>query len=120
FTAVPNPACLGVTVNLSVTNTPGATYTWTISSGSGGLGTSTTNINAMTATAVGTYTVQVSQTIAGCTSSPANIQVVINDVPPTPDANTVSKVDPTCDFSNGSISISGLSANASYTVNYMF
>lgn len=120
LTAIPNPACLGVQVNLSVTNTPGATYTWTISGVNGGLGSSTSSTNTMNATAAGTYTVQVSQTIAGCTSPNASVQVVINANPPTPDANTVFKVDPDCDFSNGIISISGLDPNASYTVNYLY
>ena len=120
LTAVPNPACLGQTVNLSVTNTPGATYSWTISSVNGGLGNSTTNSNAMTPILAGTYTVQVSQTIAGCTSPNASLNVVVNDLPPTPSANSVSKTDPNCDFSDGSISLLGLVPNATYTVNFMF
>ncbi|MBK8819668.1 MAG: cadherin-like domain-containing protein [Saprospiraceae bacterium] len=120
LTANPNPVCLGTTVNLSVNNTVGATYTWTISSPNGGLGTSTVNTNVMNALVAGTFTVQVSQTIAGCTSPNSAVQVVVNDNPTTPDANTVSKNDPTCDLSNGSISILNLAASSGYTVHYLF
>lgn len=118
--AVPNPVCIGNQVNLSVTNTSGATYTWTVSPAGAGLGTSTSNTNTMNPTLVGSYTVQVSQTIAGCTSPNASVVVVVNPVPATPDANTVSKVDPTCDNANGSLLISGLVANADYTVQYSY
>jgi hypothetical protein len=120
LTASPNPVCLGNPVNLSVTNTAGATYSWTISSPNGGLGTSTGNTNVMNALTSGTFTVQVSQTIAGCTSPNASIDVVVNDNPATPDANTVSKNDPTCDLSNGSISILNLTPNSGYIVHYLY
>ncbi|MFZ1705262.1 MAG: SdrD B-like domain-containing protein [Saprospiraceae bacterium] len=120
LTAIPNPACLGVTINLSVTNNPNAVYSWTISSPDGGLGSSNTSTNVMNPSLAGNYTVQVSQNVAGCTSPNATVLVVVNNNPPTPDGNNVSKTDPTCDLSNGSISIFGLTPNVAFTVNYLF
>ena len=120
LTALPNTACLGVSVSLSVTNNPGALYNWAISNPNGGLGSSTSHTNSMNASAPGVYTVQVTQTVAGCTSPSSSVQVTIRAIPATPSASTVSKVDPTCDLSNGSISISGYEPNAAYSVSYVY
>lgn len=119
LTGIPNPSCLGTTVNLSVTNTSGATYTWSASDVDAGLVATTTNATTMLATASGTYTIFVTQTIAGCTSPAAMIDIVVADIPPTPDDQTVIGVDPSnCGISDGSITISGLMPSTTYTLTY--
>ena len=121
ITASPNPECVGQPVTIMVTDSlPGATYTWTASAPEAGLGSSTTNVNTMSATTAGQYTIQVTQTVAGCTSAPASIGVDINDAPPTPDATTVIGTNPTaCGASDGSILLSGLMPFTTYTINYV-
>jgi hypothetical protein len=119
LTAVPNPVCLGTQVNLSVTNSAGATYTWTASSPNAGLGSSNTNTNSMNAIAAGTYTINVTQTVAGCTSPSASVQVVVHPVPPALTGVNVNGVNPTtCNGNDGQIQLSGLPANTNYTLNY--
>jgi len=94
ITAVPNPACLGETVDVSVDDMAGAVFTWSASSPDAGLGTSTTNEISMTATVAGTYTISVFQTIAGCTSPASMIDVEVLAVPDDLDETTVVGVDP--------------------------
>jgi len=117
--AIPNPACLGETVDISVDPSAGAVFTWSASSPDAGLGTSTTNEISMTATVAGTYTIAVFQTIAGCTSPAAMIDVEVLAVPADPDANTVIGTNPSsCGVADGSIEISGLMGFEAYTINY--
>lgn len=119
--ADPNPSCLGETVALSVDNNPGAVYTWSASSPDAGIGTSTTNTNSLAATAAGTYMVSVFQTIAGCISPAAMIEVEVFDNPPTPTVGDVTSTDITgCGVSDGTITIGGYISGNSYTVNYSF
>lgn len=119
LTAVPNPVCLGTAVNLSVTNTVGAVYAWSATPTGSGLGTSTSNTNSMLPTTTGIFTINVTQTIAGCTSLPASTTVTVNPTPPTPTAGTVSSVNPAlCNASTGSISFAGLLSNTAYTITY--
>ncbi|MBK9735559.1 MAG: cadherin-like domain-containing protein [Saprospiraceae bacterium] len=120
LTAIPNPACLGTQVALNVTNNLGATYNWQASSSAAGLIASVNNQASMLATQPGTYVISVTQTVSGCVSQPATINVVINPLPPTPDPNNISSVNPTCDNSDGSISLSGLLPNETYTLFYKF
>jgi hypothetical protein len=79
FVASPNPVCLGYSVNLSVLNVPNAVYTWTASSTEAGLNSSTTSTTVMTPTSAGTYTISVTQTVAGCTSPPAIATILVRD-----------------------------------------
>lgn len=119
LTGVPNPVCLGASVNLSVTNTPGAVYTWTASPAGAGLAAGTTSTKVMTPTAVGVYAVSVTQTISGCTSLPATLNVTVNPTPSAPTAGTVTSINPNaCSATNGSISLSGYIASTAYTLNY--
>ncbi len=119
LTGVPNPSCLGTTVNLSVTNDPSAAYSWSASSADAGLVSTTTNATTMLATVAGTYTVFVTQTIAGCTSPAAMIEIVVADIPPTPTGGTVIGVDPSgCGLSDGSLTLSGLDPSTTYTLTY--
>jgi hypothetical protein len=115
----PNPSCLGTTVNLSVTNNPGATYVWSTPDSNAGLVATSTNATTMLATVAGTYTIFVTQTIAGCTSPAAQVDIVVADIPPTPDSNTVIGVGPTgCGVPNGSLTITGLDASTTYVLTY--
>lgn len=117
--ANPDPSCLGTEVSLSVTNDPNATYTWSANDPDAGLVATTGNTATMTALTQGTYTIFVSQTIAGCTSPAAMIDVTVLDVPPTPDATSVVGVDPSdCGVSNGSITLNGLAASTAYSLTY--
>jgi hypothetical protein len=119
LTATPNSVCSGVLVNLSVTNNPGATYTWSASSANAGLVLSSLNSTTMTAAIAGNYTIHVVQTVAGCSSPSTSIQVVVNPAPPTPSSLTVSSANPTiCAGNDGTINLSGLTANGLFTVNY--
>lgn len=119
LTAIPNPVCLGNVVNLQVTNNPGATYTWTASSPNAGLVAAATNATTMNATASGIYTIQVTQTVNSCASSPASVNVTVNEVPPTPTALSIAATNPlVCGGNNGALSFSGLSPNATFTLNY--
>jgi hypothetical protein len=119
LTANPNPVCAGLTVNLSVTNNPGAVYVWSASSPNAGLITSATSSTSMVPIQAGTYTISVTQNVAGCTSPASTINVVVNPLPPTPNAGTVSATNPTvCAGSDGAISLTGLTPNGSFTINY--
>jgi SdrD B-like domain/Bacterial Ig domain len=117
--ANPNPVCLNQIVNLSVTNNPGAVYTWSANSPNAGIIASTTNTTTMTATVAGNYTISVFQNVAGCISAASTVDVVINPNPPTPNAGNVTSVNPTCAELNGSISLSGLTPSTSYTLNFV-
>jgi predicted secreted protein len=117
--AIPNPVCLGNVVNLSVTNNPQATYTWSAPVGAG-LVLSTTNTTTMLATVAGSYIVSVTQTLEGCISTPASINVEIDPSPATPTAATVNASLPSaCGTADGSISFSSLMPNANYTIDYL-
>ena len=117
--ANPNPSCLGTLVNLSVTDNPGTIYMWSASNADAGLVQSDGNTTTMTATAAGIYTIFVTQTVAGCTSPAAMIDVTITDIPPTPDDQTVIGTNPTdCGVENGTITVSGLNASTTYDLTY--
>jgi hypothetical protein len=79
--AIPNPVCLGQQIQFTTTGLDGATFNWTASAPAAGLRTSTTNANSMVATLGGTYTISVSQSVGGCISVPATIQVTVNSIP---------------------------------------
>lgn len=117
LTANPNPACLGNTINLSVSPVAGGVFNWTSSGTTNGLVPSTANTTTMTPTDAGTYTVSVNVTVNGCQSPTANINVDVVNTPATP--SNITSTDPTsCGGSNGSISINGVSPNTSYVVTY--
>ncbi|MBK8701460.1 MAG: cadherin-like domain-containing protein [Saprospiraceae bacterium] len=116
LSANPNPSCLGNIVGLSVNNETG-TFNWTASSPEAGLTSSTTNSTTMMPVSAGLYTISVTRTDLGCTSAPSTVNVNVIDTPPTP--GDVSYADPTsCGGNQGSITIGGLAATTTYTVNY--
>ena len=110
-----SPVCSGNMLSLTATDaTAGVTYNWT---GPAGFSSALQNptLNPATLTAAGTYSVTVS--LAGCTSAPGTTVVVIN---PTPVITGISSTNPTtCLGTDGTISLIGLSAGVSYTVNYL-
>ncbi len=102
--------CLGETINLSTTAT--GTYSWT---GPNGFTSSLQNptIPNATAAASGTYTLT---TIGICSSMPATINVVVNNLPDV----TVSKTDALCDGTgNGTVTAIVSGGSGTYTYVWM-
>ena len=99
----PNPGCTSVTVALTATGASGASYVWTVSpagatfSSAAGVVSGTTASNSLNSTAPGVYTVSVTQTVGGCTSSSATTTITVNGsaTAPVPTASTKSNVCPT-------------------------
>lgn len=108
-----SPVCSGNSINLTAATTAGATYSWT-----GPLSYSSTNqnptITGSTTAMTGSYCA--TQTVAACTSPQACVTVTVN---PTPVISSSSSTNPTtCGGTNGTISLTGLTASTTYTVNY--
>ncbi len=109
------PICAGSTLNLFATTVAAATaYNWT---GPNGFTSALQNpsIAAATTAATGIYNVTV--TVNNCTSSLSTaLNVVVNDMPV---ISSVTPVNPsTCAGSDGTITLNGLIAGQTYTVNY--
>jgi gliding motility-associated-like protein len=106
-------ACSGGTISLVGNTSNATTYNWT---GPNGF-TATTNTvsipNATTANS-GVYTFTVSQN--GCTSLPATVNVIINTSPTIASAVGTNPIG--CGTASGSIALTGLTPNTTYTVNY--
>jgi gliding motility-associated-like protein len=108
-----SPVCQGASINLSTTSLAGATYSWTGPNGftSGVQNPTITNAQAINA---GTYSLVV--TTNNCPSPAGTSTVTVNS---TPVISSTSFINPTgCNGTNGSISLNGLTSNASYTVSY--
>jgi hypothetical protein len=107
------PYCAGSTISLTASSITNATYSWT------GPNSFTSNVqnptitNATTSYA-GTYSVMA--TVNGCTSLPATTTVTVNPQPVFTVSNTTNPS--ACGSSNGSFTLSGLTANTSYTITY--
>ncbi len=112
-----SPVCTGGTINLNASSaTPGVSFQW-----NGPSGFSNTNQNPSITSAVvaqgGTYSVIVTNPAGGCTSSAISTNVVVN---PTPVIGGVIPSDPTaCNTATGSLTLTGLTANASYNISYI-
>lgn len=108
--ASPNPICSGNTLTLTAT---GSNLQWSYPDGGGATGSPVTRTN-VTVAMTGTYSV--TQTVAGCTSPPATVNVVVNQ---TPSITSTSSSNPTtCFGTNGSITLGGLVAGSTYSVTY--
>ncbi len=109
-----SPVCAGVPLNLTSSSTsPGVTYAWT---GPNGFisGLQNPTVASPTLLDAGVYSVIAGAN--GCTSAAGTTTVVINAVPA---ISSSSKTDPTtCATATGFITLNGLVANATYTVNY--
>lgn len=101
-------------------NNGGTTYNWSNSNPAIGLGVggagnipSFTAVNAGVAPITGTITV--TPVLNGCTGSPQVFTITVNPAP----VFTLSSTNPTvCGASDGTITLSGLTAGANYTVSY--
>jgi gliding motility-associated-like protein len=100
---------LAANTSYTVNYTSGTAQTQTITSNSGGS-------VVITGLAAGTYS-GITVSANTCTSSAVGPITLIN--PPTPIISTVTSINPTtCGGTNGSITLNGLTANTTYTVNY--
>jgi gliding motility-associated-like protein len=107
-----SPVCSGNQIQLYATST-GASFAWTGPNTFTSTSSSPIISNAQSIHA-GTYSV--TATVNGCTSVPSTVSVVVN---PTPVVNAYSHVNPTtCNGTNGSITLGGLTPNTSYTITY--
>ena len=109
------PVCSGTTLNLTANTTTSGTinYAWT---GPNGFVSTLQNpsIVGVPLAASGVYTVLASQ--GNCTSPAATTTVTVNQ---TPAISTTSTINPSdCNSATGSITLNGLVANTSYTVDY--
>jgi gliding motility-associated-like protein len=106
--------CVGSALNLTASTIAGASYSWT---GPGGFSSSVQNPTIAGATAASAGVYSVTATVNNCTSVAGTTSVVVN---PVPTIGSVTSVNPTtCNGTNGSITISGLGNNTTYTVNYI-
>ncbi|MBP6730897.1 MAG: hypothetical protein KA149_02495, partial [Chitinophagales bacterium] len=114
-TATPNPVCTGTTVQFNATTNQSGTITWAWTGPVSFTSALQNPTRAITGTnQAGVY--QVTQTISGCTSLPASVNLQVNV---TPAIVSVSSTNPTtCSGTQGTITLTGLTANATYTVNY--
>lgn len=109
---VTGSSCAGNNVALNTSNpTPGATYQWS-GPNSFNANTAAATINNATAADNGSYTLTTS--INGCTAN-QSVAVTVNPKP----VITAAATNPTsCGGSDGTLTISGLDANAAYTIAY--
>ena len=115
ITASATTVCEGTTVNLSVTNVAGATYTWSVPTAGATLGNSSAASNTLEVASAGSYVVTVTQTLQGCTSS-ATVTITCNA---RPNFNFTNTNPTTCQGQNGSIKLTGLLPSVSYAVSYV-
>ena len=114
-----SPLCgsVGATLNLtaSTTTTGTITYSWTGPNSFTSAVQNPSILNVTTAMS-GIYVVTATRNPGNCVSAATNVPVVIN---PTPVITGTSFTNPTnCGSTTGSISLTGLTANTTYTVNY--
>lgn len=113
FAATANtPVCAGTTLTLGTnTPTPGATYSWTGPNGFTA-STATATIPTVTTAASGRYLLTTA--INGCTDTSS----VEADITPIPTFTTASTDPTTCGGTEGSITLSGLTASTTYSLTY--
>ena len=108
------PICSGSTLNLTTPAVATAIYAWTGPNGFSSANQNPSITNATTA-ATGAYTLTV--TVNNCTSlASAPLNVVVNLLPVI--TSVVSTNPTTCGGNNGFITLSGLTAGQTFTVNY--
>jgi len=113
---VTQPTCSISTGTITV-NSPGAgTYSYSVIASSGGTYSSTNNTGVFSNLLAGTsYNITITNSTTGCTSPALN--VVVNSVPSRAASPTLSIIDPTCSIATGTISITSLGANYTYSIN---
>jgi len=106
--------CTGEQLNLTASSTTaGVSYKWTGPNSFNSTNQNPTISNASTA-ATGSYAV--TATLNSCTSPAAFVSVVVNTTPVITSSSRTSPV--TCGATTGTITLNGLAANTSYTVDY--
>jgi gliding motility-associated-like protein len=110
-----SPVCSGDTISLIANSTTtGSAFQWTGPNSFTDTGITVDILNAQSSNA-GVYSVTAS--LNGCVSPATTTTVVIN---PTPVITGGTPQNPTtCNGTNGQITLNGLTANTSYTLNYM-
>jgi len=104
--AVPNPVCLGGTVQLMVQANAAATFTWEVMPNTGL--TPNGNTAVLTPDAAGVYTISVTQTVSDCVSPPTIIEVVALADCINPDFGvTYNGVELTGDLSTNDVALPG-------------
>lgn len=108
-----SPVCEGAILNLTASGLAGGSYSWT---GPASYTASTQNpaISNVQLNYAGNYSVSVM--VNNCSSVPATTTVSITALPVIAGVNSTNPT--TCGGNNGSISISGVTANTSYSVAY--
>jgi hypothetical protein len=108
-----SPVCSGDTIKLFAATVTNATYTWSGPSGFSSSAQNPVRPNALVAHS-GTYSVYA--TLDNCNSPTRTVNVVVNQ---RPNITTLSSSNPsTCGGTQGSITLSGLTANVAYSVTY--
>ncbi len=108
-----SPVCSSDTLRLFASTVSGASYLW---SGPGGYSSTLQNPIRTNATTGMSGVYGVVSIVANCTSSVSNTTVVVNQRPSAP---TLSRTNPsTCEGTQGSITLSGLTSGVQYTINY--
>jgi gliding motility-associated-like protein len=110
-----SPVCPGGLLNLTASGIAGASYTWTGPSAFGS-GLQNPTINPASATNAGVYTV--TATVNNCTSAGGTTTVVVNPIPVIGGSSFVNPT--TCTGTDGSITLAGLIASTTYSVNFSF
>ncbi len=112
-----SPLCTGstVTLNSSTTSAGIMTYAWTGPNNFSSTLQNPTIPNA-TGAASGVYNVVYTATVGNCPSAPGSTTVSVNQTPAILGSSFSNPVN--CNTATGSITLTGLLANTSYTVNY--
>lgn len=107
---VNTPVCSGTTLSFTATSaTPGVSFSWTGPNGFSSIQPAPSILNSTVANN-GTYFVTAS--LAGCTSAPASVNVVVNQTPATP---TLSSNSPLCAGNNINLTASSAFAGGTWS-----
>ena len=114
-----SPVCTGNSLNLTAaTSSPGAmTYVWTGPAAFTSTDQNPSIVNVTLANA-GLYSVVFTSVTGNCSSAAGSTTVVINPTPAI--ANGMASNPTACGTATGFITLSGLSASTTYTINYNF
>jgi len=112
-----SPVCTGTAINLSANSNFAGQFTWSWSGPNGFTSTlQNPTINNATVNDAGNYTVIATATTGACASASRTVTIVVN---PTPVIVSAVANNPTnCNAATGSIELNGLTAGATYSLNY--
>ena len=110
---VTQPNCINSTGGITVASPGVGTYTYKVVSGNFSATNSSGIFNNLTANT--SYDVSITNSNTGCTSPLLTVNV--DAAPALATTPTVSVIDPTCAVATGTISITSLGANYTYSIN---